>query len=260
MSQPLTLVVLARPVLDASLPLPAWSPGESPRWEQADWILNPFDEVAVEAAVGLVRERQARGLTSRLLVVGRDDAPGVAALDRALALGGDEGVLLGNWPAVEAGSQALATVLAPALATWQPDLLLLGRLAYGQEHGELAPLLAGLLDRPLVMAASQLDWTADLALHFAQHRPTRHHQGQVELPAVVSCELDLASPRYVSLPTLVAARRKPRHRQTLAEATPWPDCLGWHQPAAGSHQVQRLTTLAELTALLTQGQPQEAAR
>ena len=260
------LMVVARSVVDGTLPLPLDPMTGSPDLAHASWVLNPFDEVAIEAAVRLraTLATEAPTLSCELLVVGYAEAAGVTAVERALALGGDRALLLApmapsSLPHSSLTSQGLLPSLLELIDTEQPHLLLLGRMAYGQEQGELAPMLAGALGWPMAMAVSEVTWaTSDVdegrgtAIQVLQRRSERLHRGLLRLPAVVSCELDLATPRYLSLPALVAARRKPKQSwiSSLSGAEPPPlTVIRWQgRPARGA--VQKLDNVAALVALI----------
>lgn len=263
--QPLKIMILCRAVVDSTMPLAHDS--KHPDMASASWVLNPFDEVATEAAV-LLRAALAQKATSaagvELLVVGYADGPGVSAAERALSLGGDRALLL---EAIRPSStphpldsRALAEELLALLRQEQPDLLLMGKMAYGQEQGELAPLVAALAGWPLAVACSELAWSEQACgdanpayLDVTQKRVDRWHKGRVALPAVVSVELDLAAPRYVSLPSLVAARRKPKAQVSAsASASCHQQGASWSFAAPTTKQVQKLAGIPELVAVIRQ--------
>ena len=121
--------------------------------------------------------------------------------------------------------------LVALISDLSPHLVLLGRLALGEEKGELAGQLAGLLGWPLATAVSEL--AIDKAtLNFLQRRITQSRHASLSMPAIVSAELDLAIPRYVTLPALVAAKRKPKQPYdieiTSAKNAPPPCSDGVH--------------------------------
>ena len=270
--QPLKIMILCRAVVDSTMPLAHDS--KHPDMASASWVLNPFDEVATEAAVQLraaLAQKESSGAGVELLVVGYADGPGVSAAERALSLGGDRALLL---EAIRPSStphpldsRAQAEELLALLRQEQPDLLLMGKMAYGQEQGEFAPLMAALAGWPLAVACSELAWASPECsepecsepdadptyLDFTQKRVERWHKGRVALPAVVSVELDLAAPRYVSLPSLVAARRKPK-AQVSASASAYCHQQGasWSFAAPTTKQVQKLTGISELVAVIRQ--------
>lgn len=258
----LTILILVRSVVDGTLPLPLQPVTRVPDLTNAARVINPFDEVAVEAAVQLRQGWISAGGSAegcQLVVAGFADVAGTQSLERALALGADRAVQLAAPDPVLPGPAAtrhLARELAALVRAEAPDLLLLGRMAHGQEQGELAGFLAGELAWPLAMAVSELVWNARLpGLDLLQRRADWLHRANLSLPAVVSCELDLATPRYVTLPALVGARRKPKQARSLGApaGAPWP-VLSWQGPESRSEGGPRLLAgVDELMALLLGG-------
>ncbi len=225
----LKILVLARDVPDSSLPLPLMQ--GKPDFAAFSWLLNPFDEVAVEAAIQLRQQfkEQHPDLPAEVIVVGNSSSAGVAAVERALSLGGDRALLLSD-----AGHEHPLTLsqLVALIQDVSPHLVLLGRLALGEEKGELAGQLAGKLGWPLATAVSELT-ISEKGLNFLQRRITQSRHASLTMPAIVSAELDLATPRYVTLPALVAAKRKPKQAYTLTPAISAQTCFtpgNWQQP------------------------------
>lgn len=258
--KPLKIMILVRAVVDSSMPLV--HDQLRPDLAAAHWVINPFDEVAMEAAVQLRASMippHPMAAEPQLLVVGFADRPGELAVERALAQGGHHALLLEALRPSSLShpldSRALALELVALLAQEQPDLLLVGKLAYGQEQGELAALIAGLAGWPLAVACSELSWSATASdrLDFTQRRLDTWHLGSVRLPAVVSVELDVATPRYLSLPSLVAAKRKPKQVQAaLSSAPSHPAPVGWSFAAPVKKSVKPLSGMAELVAVIRQ--------
>lgn len=209
----LKILVLARHVPDSNLLLPLKQ--GVPDYSAFSWVLNPFDEVATEAAVQLRQQfkEQHPDLPAEVIIVGRAGSAGTAAVERALSLGGDRALLLSE--AEE--PQIFLAQLIEQIREIAPHLVLLGRMALGEEKGELAGQLAGTLDWPLATAVSELV-LENQALNFLQRRITQSRHASLTLPAIVSAELDLAIPRYVTLPALVAARRKPKQMSAPVSA------------------------------------------
>lgn len=133
-----------------------------------------------------------------------------------------------------------------------PHLVLLGRLALGEEKGELAGQLAGLLGWPLATAVSEL--TIDKAtLNFLQRRITQSRHAAIAMPAIVSAELDLAIPRYVTLPALVAAKRKQKQPYDIDITSARNELIAksWQQPPSRKTG-QQVNSVQELICRLTE--------
>ncbi|MCP4691275.1 MAG: electron transfer flavoprotein subunit beta/FixA family protein, partial [Desulfobacterales bacterium] len=119
--------------------------GASIKTGDVKWVINPYDELAVEEAI---RIREAKGGTVTVVSAGPDKA--VEAIRTALAMGADKGLLI-NDPAV-AGCDALgvARILAGALKTIPFDLVIAGQRAVDQDNYQVAPAVAEFLDLPHV--------------------------------------------------------------------------------------------------------------
>lgn len=245
----LKILVLARSVPDSNLPFPLMQ--SVPDFSAFSWQLNPFDEVAVEAAIQLRQQfkEQHPDLPAEIVVVGNNGSAGLAAVERALSLGGDRALLLNN---ATDDKNMVADQLVALIRDLSPHLVLLGRLALGEEKGELAGQLAGLLGWPLATAVSELA-IDETTLNFLQRRITQSRHAAIAMPAIVSAELDLAIPRYVTLPALVAAKRKPKqpYQIDISSAQNTLVAKKWQQPPSRKAG-QQVNSVQELISRLTE--------
>ena len=245
----LKILVLARSVPDSNLPFPLMQ--GAPDFAAFNWQLNPFDEVAVEAAIQLRQQfkDQYPDLPAEVVVVGNSNSAGVAAVERALSLGGDRALLLNN---ATNDKGIVSDQLAALIRDLSPHLVLLGRLALGEEKGELAGQLAGLLGWPLATAVSELA-IDNTTLNFLQRRITQSRHAAIAMPAIVSAELDLAIPRYVTLPALVAAKRKPKQPYVIDITSAKNELIAkhWQQPPSRKTG-QQVYSVQELVCRLTE--------
>lgn len=169
----------------------------------ANWVMSPYDEFAVEAAL---QAKEKLGGEVTVLTVGGDEA--VKTLRQALAMGADKAVLCAD-PLFE-GSDAAGTarVLAAAARKLPFDLVLCGKTGVGDDNQQVGSLLAALLEIPAVTVVTGLDLsTAGTAIC------TREIEGGSEvircpLPLVVTCQKGLNEPRYPSLKGIMAAKKK----------------------------------------------------
>ncbi|MFM0050726.1 electron transfer flavoprotein subunit beta/FixA family protein [Caballeronia grimmiae] len=164
--------------------------------------MNPFDEIAVEAATRL----KEGGHASEVIAVTCGPAQTTETLRTALAIGADRGVLIQT--DAELQPLAVAKLLKAAVEREQPRLVILGKQAVDDDAGQTGQLLAALLDWPQATFASQIEMGADTAT------VTREVDGgleviQVVLPAIVTTDLRLNEPRYVTLPNIMKAKKKP---------------------------------------------------
>jgi electron transfer flavoprotein beta subunit len=169
-----------------------------------NWIVNPYDEYAVEEALK-VKESQGDGEVV-IVTVGPERA--AAALRTCLAMGADKAIHL-NDPAFEGSdSLGLARILAAAIKEIGPDMVFAGQYAVGTDNRQTAMMLAELLDMPHVAVITKLE--------VGQGKITAHREieGALEvveatLPCVVTAQKGLNEPRYASLKGIMAAKKKP---------------------------------------------------
>jgi electron transfer flavoprotein beta subunit len=164
--------------------------------------INPFDEIALEEALRL----RERGTGIEVLAVSIGTADAQQQLRTALAMGADRAVLIESATAIE--PLGVARALHALVVREQPDLVLLGKQAIDDDHGQTGQMLAALWDRPQATFASRLE------VEGATARVTREVDAgleviDVDLPAVVTTDLRLNQPRYVKLPEILKAKAKP---------------------------------------------------
>lgn len=164
--------------------------------------MNPFDEIAVEEAVRL----KEKGIATEVIVLSIGNPSCQETLRTALAMGADRGVL------IEADSEiqplAAAKILKEMAQKLSPQLIILGKQAIDSDNNQTGQMLAGLLNWPQGTFASKLAVQSDTAT------VTREIDGgletlKIKLPAVITTDLRLNEPRYLSLPNIVQAKRKP---------------------------------------------------
>jgi len=169
---------------------------------EANWVINPYDEFAVEQGLQL-KEKLGGEVTA--ITVGGDEA--TKSLRQALAMGADKAVLCSD-PAFEnADPWATARILAAAAAKLPYDLILCGKHAVGGDNQQVGSLLGQLLGIPVVTVVTGMELEGtNLSLK-------REVEGGTEvvkaaLPAVISCQKGLNEPRYPSLKGIMAAKKK----------------------------------------------------
>ncbi|MFJ4293960.1 electron transfer flavoprotein subunit beta/FixA family protein [Cupriavidus sp. NPDC089707] len=171
--------------------------------------INPFDEIAVEAAT---RMKEA-GVASEVIAVSCGTTQSQETLRTALAIGADRGVLVET--DAELQSLAVAKLLKAVVDKEQPALVILGKQAIDDDAGQTGQLLAALLDWPQATFASQIEVNDGWAT------VTREVDGgqeviSLKLPAIVTTDLRLNEPRYVTLPNIMKAKKKPLDIVTAA--------------------------------------------
>jgi len=165
-------------------------------------VINPFDAYAIEEAVRL----KEKGLASEIVAVSCGVAQCQETLRTAMAIGADRGIL------VESGEDlqplAVAKLLKALVAKEQPGLVILGKQAIDDDCNQTGQMLAALADLPQVTCASKITVEGGVA------QITREIDGGLEtlavtLPAVMTADLRLNEPRYVTLPNIMKAKKKP---------------------------------------------------
>src|SRR5512141_2181146 len=163
--------------------------------------MNPFDEIAVEEAVRL----KEKGIATEIVVVSCGLAACQETLRTALAIGADRAILIET----DADLQplAVAKLLKAVADKEQPQLVIAGKQAIDDDANQTGQMLAALADLPQATFASKVEVTGDKA------KVTREVDGgletlEVSLPAVVTTDLRLNEPRYVTLPNIMKAKKK----------------------------------------------------
>ncbi|HTE07013.1 MAG TPA: electron transfer flavoprotein subunit beta/FixA family protein [Planctomycetota bacterium] len=179
--------------------------GSSIDTAQVEWIINPYDEFAVEAAL---RVKEAAG-AGEVIVVSLGPAEAARELRTCLAMGADRALLLKDADASRRDALATASVLAAALRELAPDLVLCGKLAIDHDQGQVGLLLAHLLGMPCVTEIVKLSVAGGTATveRAGDGGTTERHE--VALPAVLTCQKGLNEPRYANLKGIMAAKKKP---------------------------------------------------
>jgi electron transfer flavoprotein beta subunit len=167
------------------------------------FIVNPYDEFAIEEA--LQRREKAGGGEVVVIALGPDAAQ--ETIRSALAMGADRGVLL-KADKIPADALAVAKALAAELKDGGYDLVLFGKMAVDDYNHGVGPMVAELLGLPCVTAIAKLE------LEGGKGVAEREIEGGVEvvefaLPAVLTAEKGLNTPRYPALKGIMAAKKKP---------------------------------------------------
>ena len=172
--------------------------------------MNPFDEIAVEEAVRL----KEAGKVSEIVAVSLGGKKCEDTLRTALAMGADRAVHVETEVALE--PLTVAKLLKAVADKEQPQILLLGKQAIDDDANQTAQMLAALMNAPQGTFAGKLEIDGVEAV------VTREIDGGMEtvalkLPAVISADLRLNEPRYVKLPQIMQAKKKPLEKSTPEE-------------------------------------------
>jgi electron transfer flavoprotein beta subunit len=211
--------------------------------------INPFDEIALEEALRI----KEHNLASEVIAISIGPAEAQQQLRTALAMGADRALLVKVDRLVE--PLTAAQVFLKLAQKHQPQLVILGKQAIDDDNGQTGQMLAALWDRP------QATYASKLKLEGGRARVTREVDAgletiEIDLPGVVTTDLRLNEPRYIKLPDIMKAKKKPLDVTTLAELGVAPPAQGirilkFEPPAVRSRGVM-VKDAAELVAALQQ--------
>ena len=172
--------------------------------------LNPFDEIALEEALRI----KEKGLADEVLAVSIGPADTQQQLRTALAMGADRSILVQTDAVVPPLS--LAKIFRQLIDKEQPFLVLLGKQAIDDDNGQTPQMLAALWDRPQAVSCSKVE-IADGKATVTREVDAGLETLEVDLPAVLSVDLRLNEPRYVKLPDIMKAKKKPLDTLSLGD-------------------------------------------
>ncbi|MBN3835417.1 electron transfer flavoprotein subunit beta/FixA family protein [Burkholderia sp. Ac-20344] len=164
--------------------------------------MNPFDEIAVEQAVRL----KEAGVAAEVVVVSCGTAQSQETLRTALAIGADRAILVETDEELQ--PLAVAKILKAVADQEKPDLIILGKQAIDDDCNQTGQMLAALADWPQATFASKLT-IANGKAHVGREVDGGAETLALRLPAVVTADLRLNEPRYVTLPSIMKAKKKP---------------------------------------------------
>ncbi len=211
--------------------------------------INPFDEIALEEALRI----KERNLVQEVIAVSVGPADTQQQLRSALAMGADRAVLV-QVDGAPAAPLTVARVFLQLARQHQPLLVILGKQAIDDDNGQTGQMLAAIWERPQATFASKLE------IDGARARVTREVDAgletlDIDLPAVVTTDLRLYEPRYIKLPDIMKAKKKPLDVVTLAqlgvEAAPAARPVKFTPPPARSRGIM-VKDVAELVGALKQ--------
>ncbi|MBX3622971.1 MAG: electron transfer flavoprotein subunit beta/FixA family protein [Rhizobacter sp.] len=196
------ILVSVKRVVDFNVKVRVKSDGSGVDIANVKMSMNPFDEIAVEEAVRL----KERGAATEVVAVSCGATQCQETLRTAMAIGADRAILVETDEELQ--PLAVAKLLKALVDKEQPGLVILGKQAIDDDCNQTGQMLAALTDLPQATFASKID-IAD-----GQAKVTREVDGGLEtlsltLPAIVTTDLRLNEPRYVTLPNIMKAKKKP---------------------------------------------------
>ncbi|WP_077000813.1 electron transfer flavoprotein subunit beta/FixA family protein [Variovorax sp. KK3] len=195
------ILVPVKRVVDYNVKVRVKSDGTGVDIANVKMSMNPFDEIAVEEAVRL----KEKGVATEIIAVSCGDAKCQETLRTAMAIGADRGILVETTEELQ--PLAVAKLLKALVDKEQPQLVILGKQAIDDDANQTGQMLAALADLPQATFASKVEVSGDKV------QVTREVDGGLEtialsLPAVITTDLRLNEPRYVTLPNIMKAKKK----------------------------------------------------
>src|SRR5688500_2592592 len=196
------VLVAVKRVVDFNVKVRVKADGSGVETANVKMSMNPFDEIALEEAVRL----KEAGVATEILAVSCGAAACQETLRTALAIGADRAILVQT--DAELQPLAVAKLLKAIVSKEQPRLVIMGKQAIDDDSNQTGQMLAALL------GWSQATFASKLKVSNEDAEVTREVDGGLEtlairLPAVVTTDLRLNEPRYVTLPNIMKAKKKP---------------------------------------------------
>jgi electron transfer flavoprotein beta subunit len=208
------VLVPVKRVIDYNVKVRVKADGSGVDLANVKMSMNPFDEIAVEAAIRL----KEAGVVSEIIAVSIGVKQAQETLRTALAMGADRAILIVASDDVQTDIEplAVAKLLKAVVDAEAPGLVLAGKQAIDNDMNATGQMLSALL------GWSQATFVSDLTIEGDKATVTREVDGglqtiEVKLPAIVTVDLRLNEPRYASLPNIMKAKRKPLDEKTPAD-------------------------------------------
>ena len=206
------VLVSVKRVVDYNVKVRVKSDGTGVDIANVKMSMNPFDEIAVEEAVRL----KEKGVVTEIIAVSCGVTQCQETLRTAMAIGADRAILVET--AVELQPLAVAKLLKALIDKEQPGLVILGKQAIDDACNQTGQMLAALADLPQGTFASKVE-IVDGKASITREVDGGSETVSLSLPAVITTDLRLNEPRYVTLPNIMKAKKKPLETLT-------PEALG----------------------------------
>ncbi len=197
------IIVPVKKVVDYNVIVRPTSNGKEVDLSNIKMGMNPFDEIALEEAVRL----KERGLAEKIIIITIGNENSEDVLRSGLAMGADEGNLIVS-NEIYAPIQ-IASILNEILKTENADLVIMGKQAIDDDCNQTGQMLASLANLPQATFISKLEINAKKdQITVSREVDSGVQKVSMNLPAVVTVDLRLNEPRYISLPNIMKAKRK----------------------------------------------------
>jgi electron transfer flavoprotein beta subunit len=197
------ILVPVKRVVDYNVKVRVKSDGSGVDIANVKMSMNPFDEIAVEEAVRL----KEKGFATEVIAVSCGVTQCQETLRTAMAIGADRGILVETPADLDLQPLAVAKLLKALVDKEQPGLIILGKQAIDDDCNQTGQMLAALADLPQATFASKVE-IVDGKAHVTREIDGGLETLAISLPAVVTTDLRLNEPRYVTLPNIMKAKKK----------------------------------------------------
>jgi len=197
------ILVAIKRVVDYNIKVHPSAEGKEVETTGLKMSMNPFDEIALEEAVRL----KEKGFAQEVIAVSIGEAKTVDTLRIALAMGADRAVHVVSEALLE--PLTLAKLLSKIVEREKPDMVLMGKQATDNDASQVPQMLSALLDWPIATCVNKIEFENAEELEVWRETDEGILRVAGELPVVISADLRLAEPRYVTLPNMMKAKKKP---------------------------------------------------
>jgi len=204
------ILVAVKRVIDYNVQVRVKDDGTGVVTENVKMSSNPPDDNAIEEAVKI----KEAGKATEIIAITVGEEKSQETVRKALAVGADRGILIKTEGIVE--PLAVAKALQKIVEKEKPDLVFMGKQAIDDDCNQTGQMLSALLNWPQATFASKIE-IKDKTLEVTREIDEGLETIEVNLPAIVTCDLRLNEPRYASLPNIMKSKKKPLEILTAAD-------------------------------------------
>ena len=196
------ILVAVKRVIDYNVQIRVKEDGSGVVTDNVKMSTNPPDDNAIEEAVKI----KEAGKATEVIAVSVGDEKAQETVRKALAVGADKGILVKADGVIE--PLAVSKILQKVVEKEKPDLVFMGKQAIDDDCNQTGQMLAALLNWPQATFASKIE-IRDKKLEVTREIDEGLETIEINVPAIVTCDLRLNEPRYASLPNIMKAKKKP---------------------------------------------------
>ena len=204
------ILVAVKRVIDYNVQVRVKEDGTGVVTDNVKMSSNPPDDNAIEEAVKI----KEAGKATEIIAITVGEEKSQETVRKALAVGADRGILIKTEGTVE--PLAVAKALQKIVEKEKPDLVFMGKQAIDDDCNQTGQMLSALLNWPQATFASKIE-VKDKTLEVTREVDEGLETIEVNLPAIVTCDLRLNEPRYASLPNIMKSKKKPLEILTAAD-------------------------------------------